>query len=224
MTLIATMDSTPPPLVGFNNNVRYRGMRFHIQTEDSGVTRPHIITHLFADGGHVIKSVRTDYSEYVNRPDRPAVVSKLMRDQHRAMALDLRDGRLDEKIDGLSPADSEAPPTEAGAPPASRLAEESSPDTRGPMAHAEANSGREPEAAAPASRPADPGKKRGRASTTPRKRSQPPTRKAGRPSAALPNKLSGESIFGTAPQESLDDVILGYVTTTKNGPATRRSK
>ncbi len=212
------MDSTPPPLVGFNNNVRYRGMRFHIQTEDSGVTRPHIITHLFADGGHVIKSVRTDYSEYVNRPDRPAVISKLMRDQHRAMALDLRDGHLDEKI-GLCPSpDSEAPPTEADAAPPSQIAEESAPSTHSRGA---ASAGREPDQAAPASRP---GEKRGRTSTTPRKRSQPPTRKAGRPSAALPNKPSGESIFGTTQQESLDDVILSYVTTTKSGPTTRRSK
>src|SRR6187551_3444796 len=94
------MTSSPPTLVGFNNNVRYRGMRFHIQTEDSGVTRPHITTHLFADGGYVIKSVRTDYAGH---PDRAALVQRMMRDQHRAMALDLRDGKLDEKIDALVP-------------------------------------------------------------------------------------------------------------------------
>ena len=97
------MNSSPPTLVGFNNNVRYRGMRFHIQTEDSGVTRPHITTHLFADGGYVIKSVRTDYAEYVGHPDRAVLVLRMMKDQHRAMALDLRDGKLDEKIDRLVP-------------------------------------------------------------------------------------------------------------------------
>jgi hypothetical protein len=95
------MRSTPPPtppLVGFNNNVRYRGLRFHIQTEDSGVTKPHIITHLFADGGRVIKSVRTDYSEYVDHPDRATIVQRMMGDQHRAMAIELRDGRFDSTI------------------------------------------------------------------------------------------------------------------------------
>src|SRR5689334_2797969 len=95
------MQSAPPPLVGFNNNVRYRGMRFHIQTEDSGCARPHIITHLFADGGRVIKSLRTDYSEYVDHPDRQALLQRMMRDQHRAMAIDLRDGRFDATIDTL---------------------------------------------------------------------------------------------------------------------------
>jgi hypothetical protein len=37
-------------------------------------------------------------------------------------------------------------------------------------------------------------------------------------------KPNADSIFGTAPQESLDEVILSYVTTAKNGPPTRGSK
>jgi hypothetical protein len=112
------MNSSPPTLTGFNNNVRYRGMRFHIQTEDSGVSRPHITTHLFADGGHVIKSLRTDYAEYVDHPERVSVVQRLMREQHRAMALELRDGKLDATIDRIAPP---APDEEAEAAPATQL-------------------------------------------------------------------------------------------------------
>jgi hypothetical protein len=54
----------------------------------------------------------------------------------------------------------------------------------------------------------------------------PLPRKGGRPSASdvLPAKPSGESIFGASPQESLDDVILGYVSSTKGVPSSRRSK
>src|SRR5260221_8629349 len=47
--------------LGFNNNVQYQGATYHVQTEDSGIDRPHIITHLFADGGRIIKSVRRNY-------------------------------------------------------------------------------------------------------------------------------------------------------------------
>jgi hypothetical protein len=94
-------DRAPPPLVGFNNNFRYRGLSFHIQTEDSGVERPHIITHLFVDGGRVIKTLRNDYSQHVNGPDYRTVVQRMMRDQHRAMAYDLSQGRIDPIIDGL---------------------------------------------------------------------------------------------------------------------------
>jgi hypothetical protein len=93
----------PQPLVGFNNNLRYRGLSFHIQTEDSGLGRPHIITHLFADGGRVIKTRRIDYSEHVNGPDCREVVQRMMRDQHRAMANDLRKGEVDAIIDELVP-------------------------------------------------------------------------------------------------------------------------
>ena len=91
----------PSPLVGFNNNVRYRGMSFHIQTEDSGLGRPFIVTHLFADGGRVIKTLRVDYSEHVQHPDYRATVQRLMRDQHKAMAYELRKGKVDSIIDAL---------------------------------------------------------------------------------------------------------------------------
>ena len=44
------------PLLGYNTNVRHKGKLFHIQTEDSGIGHPHIITHLFADGGRIVAS------------------------------------------------------------------------------------------------------------------------------------------------------------------------
>src|SRR5439155_4569342 len=33
--------------LGFNNNVQWAGATYHVQTEDSGIDRPHIMTHLF---------------------------------------------------------------------------------------------------------------------------------------------------------------------------------
>ena len=38
------------PILGYNHNVRYRGLVFHVQTEDSGVLSPHLFTHLFHHG------------------------------------------------------------------------------------------------------------------------------------------------------------------------------
>lgn len=86
------------PLVGFNNNVKHRGRIFHVQTEDSGVSRPRIVTHLFADGGRIIKSTKTDYSEHVGRKDMVVVVRRLMKEQHKAMFIALRDGQFDDAI------------------------------------------------------------------------------------------------------------------------------
>ena len=89
------MSKAPPPLLGFNNNVRHRGRIFHIQTEDSGVKFPRIVTHLFADGGRIVKTTRTDYSEHLEKPDMAAVVRGMMKEQHKSMFAALRAGDMD---------------------------------------------------------------------------------------------------------------------------------
>ncbi len=86
--------------VGFNNNIKYSGLVFHIQTEDSGLDRPHIITHLFADGGRIIKSHKRSYASEVQRDDVAMYVRALMKGQHMEMAIMLREGRFDEVIAG----------------------------------------------------------------------------------------------------------------------------
>ena len=86
--------------VGFNNNVKYRDQTFHIQTEDSGLDKPHVITHLFADGGRVIKSHKRSYAEHTRRDDVAPFVRQLMKGQQLEMALALREGRFDDVIDG----------------------------------------------------------------------------------------------------------------------------
>jgi hypothetical protein len=89
--------------VGFNNNVRYGGATYHVQTEDSGIDRPHIITHLFGDGGRVIKSHKRTYASEVSRDDIAAYVRFLMKAQHQEMCIALREGRFDEVIAGRAP-------------------------------------------------------------------------------------------------------------------------
>ncbi len=86
--------------MGFNNNLKFKDRVFHVQTEDSGLDAPHIITHLFADGGRVIKSHKRDYHEHVHRPDVAEFVRTLMKAQHLEMVLMLREGRFDRVIDG----------------------------------------------------------------------------------------------------------------------------
>lgn len=84
------------PLLGYNTNVRHKGKLYHIQTEDSGVKHPHIITHLFADGGRIIASKKTSYHDIVSAADMKDRVKQMMRDQHKAMFIALRDGEFDE--------------------------------------------------------------------------------------------------------------------------------
>jgi hypothetical protein len=83
--------------VGYNTNVRHKGKLYHIQTEDSGVKRPHVITQLFADGGRIIASEKTSYQEHVESEGLTEIVKQLMREQHKRVFIGLRDGAYDEK-------------------------------------------------------------------------------------------------------------------------------
>jgi len=98
------MAKTQSPLLGYNTNVRHKGKVFHIQTEDSGVAKPHVMTHLFADGGRIVKSVKSSYADRLDTPDLQAQVKKLMQDQHKAMFIALRDGVYDEQVE-VAPTD-----------------------------------------------------------------------------------------------------------------------
>ncbi len=86
--------------MGFNNNIRFADRTFHVQTEDSGLDQPHIVTHLFADGGRVIKSHKRFYEEHVSRDDVAEYVKALMKSQHLEMVLMLREGRFDAILAG----------------------------------------------------------------------------------------------------------------------------
>ena len=96
MFMISAMAKSPSPLVGYNTNVRHKGKLYHIQTEDSGVKRPHIITQLFADGGRILASEKTKYDEHLESDDLATTVKKLMQAQHKKVFIGLRDGIYDE--------------------------------------------------------------------------------------------------------------------------------
>ena len=81
-------------LLGFNTNCRHRGVLFHVQTEDSGVANPHVITHLF-HGGNILSTQKREYAELLQQPDLETAVKGLMETQHRAVLDGLRQGLYD---------------------------------------------------------------------------------------------------------------------------------
>lgn len=83
------------PLLGYNTNVRHAGKLFHIQTEDSGVGHPHVITHLFVEGT-ILATKKTSYDHILDSDDLESGVRQLMKDQHKAMFIELRDGVHDD--------------------------------------------------------------------------------------------------------------------------------
>ncbi len=81
-------------VTGFNHNVKYKGTIFHVQTEDSGVNNPHIITHLFV-GGNILASRKTSYADVVTAENLQQVVRQLMEEQHKEMLRNLINGVYD---------------------------------------------------------------------------------------------------------------------------------
>ena len=79
--------------VGRNTNVTHDGRTYHVQSEDSGPGHPHVITHLFAEGGRILVTRRTPYHE-LDPTDRAQLVPVLIALQHRIMERGVRGGRL----------------------------------------------------------------------------------------------------------------------------------
>ncbi len=83
-------------VLGFNHNLRYKGEVFHVQTEDSGVANPHIITLLYR-GGVIISSKKTSYSDILKMDNLEVVIEELMKEQHKEMMRRLKLGDFDDK-------------------------------------------------------------------------------------------------------------------------------
>lgn len=82
------------PILGYNHNVRYRGLIFHVQTEDSGLLSPHLFTHLF-HGGVILSSRKLVY----DAGSAEDAIKGLMQAQHKVVLKDLKSGKFDDKID-----------------------------------------------------------------------------------------------------------------------------
>jgi hypothetical protein len=91
-------------LVGYNHNIRYRGDVFHVQTEDSGLNNPHIITLLYR-GGTILASKKTSYADIIKIENLEKVLEEIMKDQHKDMLRRLKAGEFDSRaFPGAAPA------------------------------------------------------------------------------------------------------------------------
>ena len=89
---------------GFNHNIRYRGVLYHIQTEDSGIENP-VVTTLLYRGGTILSSKRTSYSDIVNSDKMEEVVREIMKEQHKLMLFDLKNGVFEKGEKEIAAAD-----------------------------------------------------------------------------------------------------------------------
>jgi hypothetical protein len=114
---------------GFNHNINHRGRVFHVQTEDSGVNNPTIVTLLYV-GGNILASKRTSYSELLTAENVPDLVRQRMEAQHKEMLRNLLAGKYDGaeaqagrayqpgQLAGAGAPGGDGPVSPGGAPPA----------------------------------------------------------------------------------------------------------
>ncbi len=77
------------------------------------------------DGGRILKSVKTGYAEYIGNERMADIVREMMKQQHKAMFIALRDGKFDAIAEGGADASQatralvvDSPPSAAPRPPA----------------------------------------------------------------------------------------------------------
>ena len=109
-------------VLGFNHNIRYKGELFHVQTEDSGLANPHIITLLYL-GGTILCSKKTSYADIIKTDQLEQVVESIMKEQHKEMMRRLKNGEFDARVFPHCT----APSPQTAQPQSSQLAPESPP-------------------------------------------------------------------------------------------------
>lgn len=81
-------------ILGLNTNHDHNGKVFHVQTEDSGLDNPVVVTHCFI-GGTIIATRRSEYGDALDRDDLEDHIRGLARTQHRDMVQALLRGEFD---------------------------------------------------------------------------------------------------------------------------------
>src|SRR5690606_24773145 len=74
--------SSQPPQLWYNHTAPHRGRLYHAQTEDSGVDKAHIFTHIFFDGTS-ISSKKVEYKDRLGEDDLDPIVIGLMQESHK---------------------------------------------------------------------------------------------------------------------------------------------
>jgi hypothetical protein len=84
-------------ITGFNTDVEFEGITYHVQTEDKGLERP-VIMSLVYDRGTILASKRTPYTDLIEAGFDEKVLAERLNKQHRLMCAAIKAGRLKDLI------------------------------------------------------------------------------------------------------------------------------
>lgn len=81
-------------LTGFNTDIDFDGVTYHVQTEDRGSANP-LIESLVYVKGEILATRRTEYSDLLDAGAEMPSIQILMERQHRNIVEAVRNGRID---------------------------------------------------------------------------------------------------------------------------------
>jgi hypothetical protein len=99
---------------GYNTDVEYDGVVYHVQTEDKGLQTP-IILSLVYTGGAILASKRSPYDDLISRGFDESVLTARLQRQHKLICAAVHAGRI-EDLKRMTERDSAPAATQAHAP------------------------------------------------------------------------------------------------------------
>jgi hypothetical protein len=124
-------------ITGFNTDVPYDGVTYHVQTEDKGLETPLILSLVYV-GGAIIASKRTYYEDLISKGFDEGVLTERLQRQHKLIIAAIKNGRIEDlkrmggPNGGAPEAGAQAAP--AGKNPAGQRKKKSEPAAEAPAA------------------------------------------------------------------------------------------
>lgn len=82
-------------ITGFNTDVPYNGVTYHVQTEDKGIDTPMILSLVF-DRGTILAAKRSPYDDLLGDGLDEKVLEERLQRQHKLICAAIRAGRLED--------------------------------------------------------------------------------------------------------------------------------
>ncbi|HEX7530781.1 MAG TPA: hypothetical protein VF333_06545 [Pyrinomonadaceae bacterium] len=82
-------------LTGFNTDIEYDGVVYHVQTEDKGLRTPFILSLVYT-GGAILASKRSPYDDLISRGFDEGVLAQRLSRQHKLICAAVHAGRIED--------------------------------------------------------------------------------------------------------------------------------
>jgi len=82
-------------ITGFNTDIEYDGVVYHVQTEDKGLASPLILSLVYS-GGAILAAKRSRYEDLIETGFSEEVLIKRLQRQHRLICAAINAGRIEE--------------------------------------------------------------------------------------------------------------------------------